>query len=347
MSIITDRLRIFDRSGMLKREFSASVKRSWVIGAKGTASFKVGVDKAYCSEDILQFGNWVLVENSIGGNPGFPPWIGTIGSREWSGRFITVAAFSPEFLMSQRIGQSERTITGAPGVIFKEIINQTNYIEGTLLTIGNVYADGMVREETITPQRLDADLKRIHERSREEYIWRPVVDKRLIVYCDWTQKLGNELDFTFWESKKGGNIEARQRVLVEDAPEANYIMAYGGGVNWASRMTGLQKDDSSIDKYGLIQRSIQYYDVSEAGTLLNNAADELKVMKNPACVYDIYALDVGDTLKNIALGNRMDIKFQNIGFSNNTLGTQKRVRIIGLYYEPDKRNQIECAVQEI
>lgn len=337
-----DRLRIFSRNGTLLAEFTASVRRSWIIGKRTIASFSVSVYDTYCNETVLQFGNWVIVEND-----NFPDWVGTIGGREWASRKATIAAYSPEFLLGQRIGPREEIVKGSAGVIFERIIYYVNLKEKTLLRGGNIVKSG-TRIETLNPTQLNDDLRRIYERSGEEYTWRADFDAngKLSILGDWSLKLGKSTEFSLYESKSGGNVEATRRVLVEDAPEGNSIFGYGSGLTWASKPVVEVPDAASINQYGLIQKSISYNGVSTLAGITTNARDELKTLKNPERIYNINALNVGDTYKFMALGNSMYLRMQNIGFSSGDLGTDVRVRIVGMYFNPDSGNKLELVVKE-
>lgn len=338
---MSDRLRIYNRKGVLLSEFTAAVTRSWVIGDKATASFDVSVFESYCNGDVLRFGNWLLVENDK-----LPKWVGTIGSRSWGTRSVTVAAFTPEFLISQRIGEIEKKINASAGDIFAEIIGQVNASEITILETGDIYKSEP-RQETINATALSQDLSRIRTRSNEDYAWRAVeVNGRLKVYGDWSKKLGLETQFSLHEGVGGGNIEATGRILVEDMPEGNSILGYGNGATWTTKPLGRAIDSASIADYGLIQKSISYNGVSTPAALEKNASDELKKKKNPAAVYSVVALDVGDTFQYSRLGNVVYLRMQNIGFTGSQLGTSKRVRIIGMVYT-QMQNKLELALEEI
>lgn len=337
-----DRLRIFNRRGDLEAEFIAAVSRSWIIGKRTTASFSIPVYETYCTEDVLEFGNWVLVESDE-----LPDWAGTIVSREWGARVITIGAYSPEHLISQRIGPTEKRFKGSAGELFVKLLEYVNIREDTLLKPGEIYKSG-TRQETLTPTRLSDDLKRIYERSREEYQWRPVVNAngKLTVYGDWVLALGTESEFTLHEGTGGGNIEATNRVLMEDVPQANYLHGYGNGITWASRPQKVLEDTDSISRYGLIQQSEAFRGASTLDGVEKNVRGRLLVKAKPARVYNVNALDVGDTFTFMQLGNVMNLKMQNIGFNGSTLGTIARVRIIGMYYKPDNANKVELALKE-
>lgn len=338
---MTDRLRIFNRHGASPIEFTASVSRSYTIGEQDTATFDVPTDESFFNAKNFAFGNWVLVESDIS-----PAWVGSIGSLVWGMREVTIEAFSPEYFLSRRIGPIEKVVEAAAGMIFSEIISQANKDEVSIVRQGNLFMS-QSRQETLNPTPLSDDLRRIYERSGEEYIWRPEItdNGNLIIYGDWSEKLGIDTDFTLHEGTSGGNIEATNRVLIQDAPEGNYIFGYGNGTAWTSRPYFATRDEDSVNKYGLIQKSISYYGVTNISTLEDNVKDEIIIYKNPASIYNVNALDVGNTFEYMKLGNRMNLKMEHVGFTNGNIGTDVRVRVVGMYFDPTKPGKIELALE--
>ena len=337
---MTDRLRIFNRSGFLLAEFSVSVSRSYVLGARSTASFEVATNQTYCTDNVLNFFNWVVVEST-----NKPDWVGLISSRVWGKSTVTITALTPEFLLSKRIGDKETLIQGSAGMIFSEIIRQVNRDDVTILKVGEVYI-GADMEETIDPTSLDRDLKRIFERSKEEYLWRPGFDSagKLSVYGDWVKQAGVDKNFTLWQASGGGNIELNDRTLVEDAPDGNYIYGYGNGITWDAKPIAISTDTTSRNKYGLIQKSVSYYGLKTIDAIQKNADAELLLSKDSANVYNVKAIDNGDTFANLALGNVLNLNLTNVGFLSGVLGTIIKVRIIGMMYDPDNGEKIDLAL---
>jgi hypothetical protein len=344
-TIPVDRIRIFAKDGSEIAQFSARVERSWAIADEGRAQFAYPSRKTdVVNERVLQFGNWILIENSV-----IPSWVGVIDTpRTWDARYVTISCYSPERVFSWRRGPTEIVINASAGAIFESLIYYVNLAERTPLTAGNIWKGGTQRQETLNPTALNEDLKRVQERSAEEYAWRPIVDNgKLIVYADWTEKLGIDTSALLHEGKFGGNVEKASRILVEDAPILNDILGYGQGETWKTRPTALVFDAESASKYGLRQKAIEYNGVSSNQTLLDNSQTELNKTKNPSRRFALNALNVGDTFAYLQLGNRLNLQFQNIGFYNGDVGYETRVRITGMSYDPSSKNELKLIVQEI
>jgi hypothetical protein len=342
----TDRLRIFRRDGTPVAEFKASVIRSWVIGGEGRCQFTYPTRKTdVVNEDVLQYGNFLLVESSI-----LPPWIGCIDTpRDWSSRNVTVSGYTPERVFSQRIGATELVLQGAPGGLFLRLVKLLNQDEQTIIRPGSIWRGGKSRQMTINPKPLSEYLKTLWEDSGEDYAWTPLIKSNgaLIVQADWLQVLGSTTSALLHEGTGGGNIEAAGRIMVEDGPIINSVFAYGEGENWKSKPTFVITNKNSIKKYGLREASEEYSGVSSMTTLKENARQKITEFKQPARSFTLNALNVGDTFKYIRLGNVLNVQFQNLGFRSGSVGFAARVRIVGMNYNPSTKNKIQLVAREV
>jgi hypothetical protein len=338
-----DRVRIFNRNGFPMGEFRASVERSWALGDEGRAQFEYPTRKtAVVNEYFLQYGNWLLVENDY-----LPTWIGVLDTpRKWSARSVTVSAYAPDHIFTQRCGPLERKLTGSAGAVFEKIIALVNEPQTTILRAGYIWRGGAQREETINPTLLSEDLKRLWERSGEDYAWRAGVDSQLVVYGDWVKRLGVDTGIILQEGNGGGNIEAVHEILQEDGTIVNELFAYGDGLTWVSRPNVIVRDYASISRYGLRQGSEEYIGVTNLTTLKDNADIYLRKFANPARTYHLNALHKGGLFKSLALGNRYKLRLQNAGFNGGKLGLEKTVRITAMSYNPQVKGKIELTVDE-
>lgn len=341
-----DRVRIFNREGFPVAEFRASVERSWSVADGGRALFKYPSRKTdVVNEKALNFGNWLLVESDT-----LPAWVGVIDTpRKWSPRTVEVYAYSPERVFAWRRGPLELKLSGTAGDIFAKLINRINEAEPTCLRAGDVFTGGVQREETLNPTTLDENLRRVTDRSGEEYTFRPITDAsgRLIVYGDWYERLGVDTGIMLQEGKGGGNIEGVDNILVEDGDILNDLLAYGDGSTWNTRANTVITDSESLGKYGLRQGSEDYRGVTNVSTLLSNGRKKIAKEKNPIRTFHINALNVGDTFKYLSIGNRMLLRLQNIGFMSGGLGYETTVRITAMAYDPQIKNKIELTVEEM
>lgn len=340
-----DVIRVFGRDGAPIAQFRATVSRSWAIGEEGRASFVYPRRKTdIVNESVLQFGNWLLVENTH-----LPSWVGVIDfPRTWGANTVEVSAYTPERLLMQRRGGIEETIDGLAGDLFLKIINLVNKAESTILRAGNLWLGGKDMEETLTPSPLSDSLRRIYERSNEEYAWRPVINENgsLVVYADWVQSLGVYTDVLLHEGAYGGNIEATSGIMVEDGELFNDLFGYGEGATWQTKPVYIAKDADSIKRYGLRQGSVDFTGVVSGSKLREKTQVQLNIKKQPHRTFTVNALNVGNTFQYINLGNRFTLRLENIGFYGSGTGLETTVRIVGMSYAPEVKNRIELVVEE-
>lgn len=341
-----DRIRIFDHNGTPLAEFRASVERSWAIGGEGRALFNYASRKSdIVNETVLQFGNWILIENTA-----LPAWVGVIDTpRYWNGRQVAVHAYTAEHVFGWRVGPAEEVLTGSAGTIFENLISKLNAQEATVIQSGNIWRGGTQRQETINPNKLSENLKRLYERSNEEYRFRPVINTngQLVVFADWVASLGTQTTALLLEGAGGGNMEAVDNILVEDEEITNDISGYGDGLTWTSKPTASVRDLASIGKYGLRQGSMEYPGVANIQPIITNISDLLKNKKQPVRTFHIFAINKGDTFKYISLGNVLKLRLVDAGFIAGGRGFESSVRIMGMAYNPNVKNKIELVVREV
>lgn len=340
-----ERIRIFNRDGFPVAEFRATVERSWIIGDEGRAIFEAASRKTdLVNERVLQYGNWLLVQSDT-----VPTWVGVIDiPRRWGSREVTIHAYSPERVFRQRRGPTEAVLNGSAGSIFEQLLAYVNQAQPTVIRAGNIWRAGSQTQLTVNPTKLSEDLKRLQKRGGEEYQWRPSIDAsgRLVVFADWLPRVGVDTSALLHEGKGGGNLELTQNIYVEDGPIVNDVLAYGDGETWNSKPMQVVTDTTSIGKYGLRQDSKSYSGVVDLQTLNVNGRVHLAAYKNPLRTFRLNALNVGDTFKYIALGNRLKLRLENVGFYMGSTGLETQVRIIGMAYDPDDKNKINLVVEE-
>lgn len=345
-NVPVDRARIFSRDGTQLREFKGRFERSWAIADEARCQFSAANRiTQIVDEEILRYGNWLLVENDT-----LPPWVGVIDTpRSWSPRSVTVSAYTPEHVFGWRRGPYERLIKGSAGDIFSTLLGYVNSAETTIITEGDIDRSGIRREETLNPTPLNEDLQRIQERSLEEYQWRPVVgaDGKLIVYADWMNRVGQTTSALLHEGKGGGNIEAVDSLFVEDGDIRNDVLGYGEGLTWKSKPKIVVTDVDSISRYGLRQSSEYFQGVENVPTLKANTRDVVRSEAEPSKNIKLRAINLGDTFKFINLGNIMSLQLQNIGFQTGGVGYEAQVRIMGMSYDPAIKNKINLVVEII
>jgi len=344
MTVPVDRVRIFSRDGKQLTEFNHSVARSWAIGAEGVAGCELPTGKAYSAEEFIEYGNWLLVENSL-----LPDWVGVIDvPREWSANTVSIYAYTAEHVLTWNSGLEEEKMSTSAGGIFERIIEIVNDNEQTIVAPGHIWRGGQHREETLNPNTLDVDLQRIYERSGEEYFFAPEVDadNQLAVLGNWLNRLGDETEY-YLTHGSGGNLELLEQALIEDGPIANDVVAYGEGATWAEKARARVRNQYSINKYGLRQFILDDKKTTDGETLRSYAEKYVREHSNPVRRLSASALNIGNTFDYIKLGNVVNLVLKNSGYHGGKTGTETRARIIGMAYDPDQGHKVDLVIEEI
>lgn len=344
-SIPKERVRIFNRLGDELASFMVDVSRSWAIGREGRAQFTYPVIKTnVVNETVLQFGNYLLVENSK-----LPAWVGVIDTpRSWDSKSVTISAYTPERLFQYRRGsQSDEVISGSAGTIFLEMLRRINSKEKTILESGVIFTGGSRREETLNPNTMDINLRQLQERSLEEYSFRPIVKKnKLAIMCDWSKQLGIQTPLTLAQAKNGGNLG--ESTMREDEDIYNDIFGYGEGLTWDTKPKYTTRNADSVSKYGLREKGEGWRGVVNISTIIQNNTDMILETKQPKKIFQLVALNIGDTFKYLDMGNRIKILLEGIGFSQYGNNTLADTRILGMSYSPrQNKNSIRIVAKDV
>jgi len=293
------------------------------------------------NEKVLQFGNYLLVENSR-----LPAWVGIIDTpRAWDSLTVEVNAYTLERMFLYRRGPLEQKLTGSAGGIFEQLVNYINGQQQTLLQVGSIYNSAQ-REETLNPNTLDENLQQLQERSGEEYTFEPVITKGLLtIKADWQAKAGVITPLVLTSARSGGNVEVPS--MTEDDEIVNDLLGYGDAPTWPSKPVKYTADTATIEKYGLRQNSENWRGVSHPATLEANNLEYLTKKKQPRKIFEITALNVGETFDYIRLGNKARLILQSLGFANSGVGTDTTVRILGMSYSPQLGRKIKLVLEEV
>jgi len=343
-----DRVRIFARDGATLAQFQTSVERSWVIGEEGRAWFSYAArNTSIVNEKLLRFGNWILIENSALGMP----WVGMIDTpRSWSSKRVTVYCYDPLHIFGQRRGAAEYQFTGmSAGSLFLKVLAFTNGLESTIIEAGDVWEGGRQIDLNVRPGLLNNFIRDITEQSGEEYSFRPVVNDKgyLKIFVDWSEKIGVETSVYLQEGKRGGNLETSETELSEEGPIMNDLLAYGEGETWDTKPKATLTDETSRQLYGLRQDVYEVIGSASIAGVGMAGQSWLNRYKYPTNTFSLRAINMGDTFKYLSMGNVLTARL-SVGFNpDGTRGKVARVRIVGMYYNPEERTKIDLRVTEV
>lgn len=321
------RLLVGDRFGRVLGEVTGDLGPvSWVLGGVGKLTFNMPM--ALATEQIYRYSNRVLVQF----DNGLPAWGGIIDPpREWDGGLVTATAYSAEYLLGTRQTDKGRYFSGAGvGYIFRALIEETNAIEDTGISVGQVWGGG---EAHYPDYHLDGLLDNIIKTS---------LCGRLST-ADWgitAQESGGVISFTanLWERRgsdkpgialiEGKNLTHIKRT--ENGPIVNWFDAAGSGSDWGdARLIGHAENTASRSKYGLRQAAGVYSSVSIQATLDAHASNALS---DGLSALELTAIDLEPGLfAQYDLGDSLRVQAPSFGFAG---GLDGMVRILGREYTP-------------
>lgn len=335
---MSERISVFDNDGKPLATIRANVTRSWVLGGMGEATFDMSYKDANTNQRNLEFGNLLLVEHSS-----LPPWVGVIDTpRSWKRNTVTVKAYDASKLWAYRRTNGE-VVKGTGGGIFHALLKMANVDGDTRIRTGQIYSDGVTREETLT-DTVDKHVKKLAERTGNEYRLRPGLDARryLVIFADWRKALGKDMVGVLTE---GQNIESSDNMLTEDGTIINDLLGIADASN-GKKIKIVQRDQASISQYGVRQASKTFSGNLTDTTLKQSARAELNRTANSVRSLRLRALDEGGLFAQLDLGNTFAVNLFSVGFFGSTRGYTAKVRILGMKYTSNL-NVVELVVSEV
>lgn len=335
---MSERISVFDNDGKPLATLRANVTRSWVLGGMGEATFEMSYKDPNTTRRNLEFGNLLLIEHDK-----LPPWVGVIDTpRQWKRNTVAVKAYDASKLWAYRRTNGE-VIKGTAGGIFQTLVKMANKEGDTRIRAGNIYSDGVTREEALT-DTVDKHIKKLAERTTNEYRLRPDLDasRYLVIKADWRRALAKDIVGVLTE---GQNIETSDNMLSEDGTLINDLLAIADASN-GKKIKVVKRDNISISRFGLRQASKTFSGNLTDTTLKQSAVAELAKTSTSVRSLRLRALDEGGLFTMLDLGATFGVNLFSVGFFGGSRGYQATVRILGMKYTSNL-NVVELVVSEV
>lgn len=368
---MASRVTVYDKNGIFLAELHAvDTTRSWVLNDYGRCEFTMSTSDPKCTELLMRYGNFVLIEHipsqttdgngNIITNGKLPDWVGVIvPPRMWGINAVKITAFSAEYVMFNR-AMPDDAVTDTGGGIFYELLNDAN--ESALLfnamqiLPGNIDMGGPTFTETLKISAHEHAQNVATNLGQNFDISGGVSQGVLSLYGNWYPMRGINTNFQLHDGDNA-NIEFVQDILIEQGQLCNDVIGFGSYVTQKAighghghrkgrakspriRRSGEQIDQDSINKYGLFQ-SNQTFNVSGLGAIVEADKAYLDQHAEPTLTFKINALDNGLTFSQLDIGNVLLLQLTTVGFfGGSTLGFQDWVRIDGMQYV-DSINKVE------
>lgn len=311
--IIPSKVAFYDIDGTPITEVQGVAPRSWRLNNVGQASLQLSILDEKCRREVLEFGRLVVISHEKLGL-----WSGPVDTpREWGGYLMTINAYSAEKLLDWRHGRMQM-LKGTAGEIFEKIVTTANQEGDTLLRVGEVWTGGTNRQRELDYKSLLKEAQELAKLADNEFGVEPEiqVDGKLIYRAHWWQRRGAECAEGLKDGGEGANMEVDQKSLREQGEIWNDITGYGDGATWASRPIFRATDEDSVRQFGRRQKAQWFSGVKQESTLKENVESMLAEQAWPRKTFPCSALNVGNTWRNIRLGNTMPVEQRLAGFSD-------------------------------
>jgi hypothetical protein len=335
------RITIYDKAGYCIAEVDAIVKRSWILNRFGVANFQLSTQDPKCRREIIEFGNYVLIEHEK-----IPSWCGMISvlpaQRQWKFGSVGIKCDSAERIFATRYGQDGKVWNSFCGYNFFELINFANIAADTRIRAGEVYLHGAPYTLALTyGSNLYDSITAMSDFYRHEWDVTPAWDVNglLTFKANWYYQRSFPRETMLLEGK---NIEMVDNVMTEQGEIVTQYRFTGSGINSADKSTFTATDMEAIRKYGLVQKS-ETGDLEDiTGNVEKNAIVKLEKMKNPRRTFNFKVLDVENLWKEVSLGAIFPVKLHSAGFMGSGFGTEAWIRVTGMVFDDAGRLEITC-----
>jgi hypothetical protein len=323
---------LYDQNGYYIRDLPYSFKRSWILNAYGTCSWKMPVQDF--SRDF-EFGKYIVLDH-----PTLGKWGGVIDQpREWDNKgIVTVKAYSAEYILKFRRGDAEQTNGGSAGVLFLLLLQLANGKYPTLISSQDIYYGGDTLAQLTNVTDIYSQVLQLAQDSGCDFDVYPVIaNNQLTFKANWYKKIGMKINDPNAVLIPGKNIDINSPALIEQGDIYNDYLAYGNGDTWSDRPVYFVNDNKSQSDYGVRQAPGLSVDGTTPDQLSTAALSALTKSINPRRTFNISALDKGNLFTYCRKGNILLLEMDNVGWHNGKLGTEAWVRIKGLDYDDDEK----------
>lgn len=341
--------------------------RSWVLNEYGKAEFEMQLDDPKCTLRNLNFGNLVRIEhlptevkNDAGIVTGYlgklPDWYGIIlPPRTWGIDNVSITVYGIEAVLAFR-AMPYMTLTGmTPKNMFLEILSQANKRASNI-----VIQPGIVNDLSLT---FSDDLRT----NAYDHI------KKLskVSGMDWniTGEIGNNgnmiLTANLFNNSGTYNAQARSNdtpspvvldnlnsessapLLTEQGTITNQIYAMSSASSPEARTSSFVSIPDSVNDYGPLQINQVYLGQHDATSIDNSARSRIERRGRPVKMIGRTALDNGDLLSRLKVGQLAYVKDTRVGFNpNGGFGFSSYVKILSMTYN-DLSNKVPLNVEVI
>lgn len=330
--------RIFNKHGNLLAEVEPAFEYvNWRLNNVGRARFALPYSDEKCTQDILKFGNLVLLsfEN------GLPDWGGVIDPpRKRTDGSVSISAYSGEWLLGLRYTAKGRYFDNQmPGYIFDTLLREENGEWPTGVTPYGYYASGTSRTIEYHYHQLLKRMQDLAKLTGNDFAIIPRYDNGVLSFrAFWYERRGSDL------SDSIHLIEAKNARITmdEQGPLVNRVILIGEGQTWgAERLVSIAEDADSRAEYGYREWAEVQSGVKTQATLDANSAQLVADIAAPRNMFSVTALNTAPAaFADYTVG---DIVTLQAFLSSPAWAIDETVRVIAREWSPSN----ECSLEVV
>lgn len=328
------RVIVFDLDNHATGEFNARVNRGYFLyghpGVDGAGGTTVKIPKSVALKPWLQLGRMIMVLH-----PKLPAWAGMIDSPWTANLPVEMTVYNGEYLFSLRTPEFPLSFTGSAAGLVQQMIALANQQEQTYLSIGKMSGQKTSREETLDQRTFWAQLVPLLERSGHEMVIRPEIgaDRRLHLYADVGVDLGDDINYMLEDGGKYPNMSIVSAKV--DGKIINRVKGVSSGTSGSQLETDVFEDELSQAQYRTRNTVLNYRDITQLSTLEDYTRVSLAGSKRPYLDMRVKAMDVGETFRSLAPGNRIWVRSSNVYLPGGVAGWRGQMRILAMAVDED------------
>lgn len=328
MTMPAPRYTLFDKDGYFLTDIRTFGVFSWTLpsrGVIGQGNFNLSHYEPKNRKKYIDFGKYILRRQS-----GVIDWLGIIYTpRNWPYSRTTFRAYQPTNVLAWRRTPTIK-ISGTAGNLFRqtlEITNGADYNE-KIIYPNSIYEGDGSRDETLGNDAL-SHMMSVAQRSRNDFSVTHDFDDngRLYLKGNWYNEDGIDTNRYL---REGYNIQISDNLLEENGELYNDVWGMNDGKTAKTRITSHQWNDAAIAEYGLYQKNIIFSGAKTQATVDQNTLSQLRKTVEASRVFDLQALNVGDTYNYLAPGNRWNVDLNEPGYDGDGYGTREIVKVLGM-----------------
>jgi len=338
---MTSKISFFDHfMNKVDEAIIPTTPRSWVLDKYGKCNFSMSIiDNPKCTLKNLQFGNLIHIEHlpsedTDKGTGKLPDWVGIIlPPRDWELDVVHCTAYGAESIMAF-FAMPYIDVTGTPAVIFNKIMSLIGSLPvegGDLFNTENTVKPnikikpGIVDDVSLTLSdsfRTNAydHINKIIKGSNMHWnitgeIENDVLKLKANLMTSVGVLTGKELNEINSEVP-GGTLLSEQGTIT------NYVVTYSQAQTESSRFYAATSNFKSIEKFGMFQLNQVAIGSNDKTSVANVSFSRSDDRGFPKKIVKRTALNSGDLLSHIKVGNIIDINETRVGFTEISGGNE-------------------------